>query len=262
MKKLFPPFPSSFWAGVTIFLIPALIIFSSKPLGPYAFPHPVIFYLSIFFSVVIIIGVIGWGNLIEYLGFDVTGPGERLSQVWWRYPLGAFIGFISGYGIFKVVSSGGLAIFPFPMDASLAQYFVSVPLIFSSLNWVVVAVFEEIMRNSGFFIFSNWIYKRTGDKGFSLLGGITIASLFFILLHLVSWGFTPNIGSYFSGWVLSILMSCLGFIFYAEGLIGKRAFMEFSIIPPIFFHFTWDLLVDLQMRVYPGLLPLALGIVG
>ena len=256
VEKPFEGFPDSFFAGLVIFIVPALILFTSQPFAPYQFPHPVVFYLSVFFTIAIITGLVGWGNLVEYLGFDLVQPGERIEQVWWRFPILLFFGFLVGFGLYKwsdyASSLLGLPMLSLPLDSALAVYFLSYPLIFSTVNWIIVAVFEEIMRNVGVFIFANALSKRFNLKADSaFVGGVILASISFIILHLPAWQFTGNIFPYIFGIGASMLFTLIGYVLYVKGLWGKLAFAEFSIIAPITAHFVFDQLIDMKLRMIP-----------
>ena len=246
-EKPFPPFPSSFWAGVAIFVIPALFLITSKPLGPYAFPNPIVFYSISFFMVIVIIGIIGWSNLVEWLGFDVTQPGETILQVWWRYPLLIIIGLAVGFGVYKL-SNLSLTLYPFPMDLAFAQFLVSSPLFFNSLHFGIVAFFEEILRVAGSMIFANWLAKRL-KQDIAIVGGIFLGSIFFILLHLVAWSFTPNILNYIYGILVVMVFTLAGYALKTREIFRRRAFKEFSIIPGIFGHWIYDLSLALKLMV-------------
>jgi len=264
MEVPFPRFPSSFIAGLVPFIVAGMIIFTSYPLGRAPFPHPVIFYLSIFFSVAITAGLIGWGNLVEELGFDATVAGEKPEMGLLRYLVLVPLGLATTYIIYNFVTGGGMyyyALVPFPMDFALAQSLLSYPFIIHILNCFIVALFEEIQRNAGAFCFANALAKRGWDKWSSVLVGNFIASICFILLHVVAWAFTPNIFSYIFGIMMAMLFSMLGYVLSVKEF-GPFYFPEFSIIPGMMAHFLWDTLVVMNMRVLPvSPLSLALGVV-
>lgn len=254
----FPRFPRSFVAGMVPFIVAGLIIFTSYPLTKVPFPHPVIFYLSLFFSVVAVTGVIGYENLVEELGFDVTQHGEKLEEVWWRYIVFSLFGFVFAYTTYKIAMSKtlGYSLIPLPIDFAIAHSLLAYPFVVSFVNWIVVALFEEIQRNAGSFIFANWLAHRFKlSKDASIVGGVFLGSVMFILLHTVAWSQTASLTSYIFGIFMAMSFSLLGYSL-ATRLLGPISFFEFSIVPGVVAHFTWDLLVDMNLRVLPG--PLAM----
>ncbi|RLJ10384.1 MAG: hypothetical protein DRP15_00080 [Candidatus Aenigmatarchaeota archaeon] len=253
--KPFERFPDSFWAGLAPFVVAGLIIFTSAPVTQIPFPHPVIFYLSLFFSVVVVTGVIGWSNLVEELGFDVTMPEEKPEHTWFRYIVLILIGLAFGYGMYLMTSSrpmSYLGLIPFPADFSMAEVLLSLPMSVTAVNWLVVALFEEVQRNACSFIFANWAYRRFRlAKDSAVVAGVLLGSTCFVLLHYVSWGTLFNLTNFMFGVIMASAFSLLGWTL-ASRYLGPLAFFEFSIVPGIVAHFIWDFLVDMHLRVMPG----------
>ena len=248
-------FPKSFLAGIFPFILTYTILLTSAMTG--TFPNVVIFYFSIFVSVIISAGLVGFNRFFDALGFDVTQPGETISKVWWRYPIYIGLGFIIGYFCYRILAKGlNLAIFP--LDFALSLSLQTIPLYLSVLNWLIVALGEEILRTYGMFTFGNWFeskFKLHPQTALSL--GIIVSSIAFILLHTIAWSTSANLMNYLVGALISILFTSVGFILYHKQIFGKLAFLEFSIIPGVVAHFIFDTMVDLQMRVLPPLMCLA-----
>ena len=255
--KPFERFPDSFWAGLAPFIVAGLIVFTSAPVTQIPFPHPVIFYLSLFFSVVVVTGVIGWSNLIEELGFDVTMPGEKPEHTWFRYIVLILIGLAFGYGVYLMTTSkpmSYLGLIPFPADFAIAELLLAFPASISTVNCLVIALFEEIQRNACSFVFANWAYKRFRlARDSAITVGILIGSVCFILLHYVAWSSQSlfNLTNFVFGVIMASAFSLLGWAL-ASRYLGPLAFFEFSIIPGIVAHFIWDFLVNMHLRVMPG----------
>jgi len=250
-----PGFPKSFLAASFPFILTYAILLTSAMTG--TFPNIVIFYFSIFVSVIISAGIVGFERFFDALGFDVTQPGETLSKVWWRYPIYIGLGFIVGYFCYRILARGlNLAIFP--LDFALSLSLQTIPLYLSTINWLIVAIGEEIIRTYGMFSYGNWSeYRFKLHPQTALTVGIIISSIAFILLHTIAWGSAANIMNYIVGALISILFTSIGFILYHKQIFGKLAFLEFSIIPGLVAHFVFDTMVDLEMRVLPPLMFLA-----
>jgi len=263
----FPEFPTSVWAGLAIFIIVAITLWSAKVTGIY--PNPVVMYLVFGLTALMIIGVVGWKAIIEHLGFDVVAPGERLKQphVWVRYPILIVIGLISAYFLYRLFGALSMALgvpfVLFPMDLDVAHWMLALPLFYSTISWLIVAFGEEFFRVASIPIFANWGAKRFGlDKHSAVTLGIILSSVLFILVHIIMQPAYANLITLVLMTSVVIFFTSLGYVLTLKGIFGRIAFFEFSIIPGIAFHFLWNYLLDLELRlvVSPLIAPL-LGLV-
>ena len=241
----FPQFPSSFWGAIFPFVVAFGILITSYFTG--TFPNIVIFYFALFTAVILASGLVGFDKFVEYLGFDVNGKT-------WKIPFYILSGLVFGALIFKFInflSSFGLSIYPFPLDLALSDVLLSTPFMVSAINLFIVAVGEEILRTYGNFAFANWVAKRFKVSTETAINvGVFISSIAFILLHLPAWNFTPNIFSYLLGASIAFLFSQLCFMFMSP-FFGPFQIREYVIYPAIAGHFIYDVLVDMNLRLFP-----------
>jgi len=260
----YPKWPTSIWAGIAPFVLAGLILVSATTAK--LWPNPVIMYTVLGLVTLIIIGAVGWNEIIERLGFDITQPGERFEQVWWRYPLMIGLGLAIGYGVFRLLALMTMTLkmpfILFPMDFALATWMLPIPFFFTAINWLIVATGEELFRNSTIFTFANWLGKTFGwTKDSAVSGGILFSAVLFIALHTI-------VNPEYTHPLAFIIMTCIAFLFSALGyflstraIFGRWAFLEFCILAPISAHFAWNLLMDMELRVMGPLLAVILGLV-
>ena len=238
-------FPSSFGAAIFPFVVAFGILLTSYFTG--TFPNIVVFYFALFTAVILASGLVGYEKFVEFLGFDVNGK-------FWKIPFYVLTGLVSGGVLYKFVSflsNFGLSIYPFPMDLALSDILLSTPFMVSAINLLIVAIGEEILRTYGNFAFANWVAKRFNVSLPTAINvGVFISSITFILLHLPAWNFTPNIFSYLFGVLIVFLFSQLCFMFISP-FFGPFHIGEYVIYPAIASHFIYDILVDMNLRLFP-----------
>ncbi len=246
--KYFKAFPSSLIALLLPNLVAMSILYATVAMEvPLNF---VTFYLDIFFTIIVVIGIVGLPAIVEEFGWDVNGR-------YYLYLIYITIGGAFGYLIHKLSGIfSGMGIYPFAIDTVLSLNAIEMPLFFSGFQFFIVSLFEEMLSVFNCMTASNWLSERFKlDFDASILGGALIGRALFISLHIFSWGIIgANILSYIVGLFVSMFFTLFGWVMYSKEIWGKARFTEFSIIPGFVAHFVFDFLQDAQMKVAPPLL--------
>jgi hypothetical protein len=212
------------------------------------------FYVISFLPILLLVTIRG-RELFDILGFNLNHAPLYIAIT--RLLIVCFIGFLVGYGIYKMSSLTfslfGFHIFPF--DVFWLQLTTPTsPAFLTLMDVIVIAGFEETIRAVGMMGYANAFYKRGFKESTSIFLGMILSAVLFIVIHYFSWH-GLNLPSLIIGSATVIAMTWIGFSLYYKEIWGKVAFVEFSIWGPIVAHATYDFLVFQNLSFGLGIIP-------
>ena len=258
-RVLFKGFPTSLMVTslifVYLFFYLTYVAYRSSNLNYFEF------YVISLLPVLLIVSVRG-RNLFDEWGFNLNHA--PLYILIGRLLIISFIGFLLGYGIFKLshmtFSLFGFHLFPF--DIAWLQLTVpSSPAFLTILDCLVIAGFEEIIRISGTLGFANYFFKKGFKTENAVVAGVVLSSALFILCHWYSWG-GVNTFQLILGSVVVIVMTSIGWVLRVKDIWGPLSFMQFTIWGPIVAHFIYDFLEFQSLSIGLGIIPSLLTVFG
>jgi hypothetical protein len=200
------------------------------------------------------VGVRG-SAFFDAIGLDLDNA--PIHIVIGRFLILAFVGAVFGFSVYKFFNLLGMQLFPF--DVFYLQLTTANPLVQSIIDTAIIAFYEEVIRIVPILGFANAFYKRGVRAGDAIIYATLLGSFLFVLMHFFAWS-GLNMMNVLVMTATVIFMTLTGWLLYQKQLWGPLTFAEFSLISPMLFHFTYDLSVNLSLRVL-SILPLALGLI-
>lgn len=259
----FPNFPKDWKALLFLYLILVAGVFFllaggkktvvTKQGEPVAVENPWVFYITLLVPVLTIAFPVGWKNIWE-AGFDIS---ERKTgkKRWWRYPIYIVLGVVMG--LIPIVTLGSFmkaGIYPLVNDFALVEYAYTVlPTSLAHLQWLLVAVCEEIIVITFMAISTNIFYVKWGmAKSEGLFLSVPVARFLWATLH-IGWAQGP-IMTYILSIIIGIAWTGVGMIFF---FFKKKpyAFKEVNIVVPTIAHFIYDDIIATTFIMTQSYLP-------
>jgi len=245
MRKLFEGLPDSFLMGTIPFIYLFFYLFYVSLRGS-ALNIFEMYSLSLI-PLLIILGVRG-RKFFDITGWDLNHA-PLLIRIG-RFAILTFTGFLIGYGLYKL-STLSFALFGFhlfPFDVFYLGLSVQNPTFLVLIDSLIIAVFEETIRIIPALIYSNAFYRMGYSEETSIVFGVLLSSIIFIVCHVFSWG-GLSLMQLLLGTSTIALMTLGGWVLRIKEIWGSLAFKEFSIYTSLVSHLIFDFLVFAQLAV-------------
>jgi len=251
-KKLFEGIPDSFLMGIIPFAYLFFYLYYISLKGTFLSIYE--FYSLNLLPLLFIVSIRG-SAFFDAIGLDLDNA--PIHIVIGRLLILVFVGIVFGFSVYKFFNLLGMQLFPF--DFFYLQLTTANPFMLSIIDTGIVAFFEEVIRVVPMLIFINAFYKKGFKEGDSIIYGVFLSSFLFILMHFFAWS-GLNMMNVLVMTTTVIFMTLSGWLLYHRQLWGPLTFVEFSLISPMAFHFTYDISINLSLRVL-SILPMALGLI-